>query len=78
MNDSPTTPSQTTTRLEPLYSLLKEAPIASLQSMMLELDRFNEYQLDNNYQGLGITGRQMRDQLQLAMESRSNEQLTIF
>ena len=78
-----TTPDQTMSHnvkpIEPLYSMLAEAPISALQAMLADLNDYtDDSALEDTYQSIGVTRRVMLDQVNLVLNSRRGEQLKIF
>ena len=65
--------------IEPLHSMLAEAPISILQAMLADLNDYtDDSALEDTYQSIGLTRRVMLDQVNLVLNTRSGEQLTIF
>ena len=65
--------------IEPLHSMLTEAPISVLQAMIADLNEYtDDSALNDSYQSIGLTRRVMLDQVNLVLSSRKGEQLTIF
>ena len=65
--------------IEPLHSMLTEAPISVLQAMHADLNDYtDDSALNDTYQSIGLTRREMLDQVNLVLNSRRGEQLTIF
>jgi len=61
----------TTRRLEPLFSMLLESPHEALAHLLQGLYGPNDGELLNEiYPSTGLTHRQMREQIQLAMRDR--------
>ena len=67
------------TPIEPLHSMLVEAPVSVLQAMLADLNDYtDDSALEDTYQSIGVTRRVMLEQVNLVLGSRSGEQLTIF
>ena len=65
--------------IEPLHSMLAEAPISALQAMLADLNDYtDDSALEDTYQSIGLTRRVMLEQVNLVLNSRRGEQLTIF
>ena len=65
--------------IEPLHSMLAEAPISALQAMLADLNDYTDNTaLNDTYQSIGLTRREMLDQVNLVLNLRKGEQLTIF
>jgi len=75
---------RTVTVLEPLYSMLLDMPLKSLQVMFNDLNDYkDESELDVNFQSLGVTRGQVLDQVKLAMKTHgintdNPEQMTLL
>ncbi|MEE9335675.1 MAG: hypothetical protein V3U65_16415 [Granulosicoccaceae bacterium] len=65
--------------IEPLYSMLTEAPISVLQAMLTDLNDYtDDAELNDTYQSIELSRRVMLEQVNLVLDSRRGEQLTIF
>lgn len=59
--------------------MLAVAPISVLQAMLADLNDYtDDSALEDTYQSIGLTRRVMLDQVNLVLNTRSGEQLTIF
>lgn len=66
--DTQTKVSCNVTPIEPRFSILTEAPVSILQAMLVDLDDFaDDSALDDTYQSIGITRREMFDQVKLVL-----------
>lgn len=58
--------------IEPLYSLLFEAPASALKAVLKDLNDFtDESALEDMYQSLSVNRRTMLEQVNLVMRSRN-------